>query len=101
MEVTDRVGEVVLKTLAVRVEVTLCPFAFVIRRAGRSLLRAGGAWAVDGEIRDQFLQFTEGVLACEERSPVERAVAASPVALDERGVVLDLRLDGGRTARLT
>jgi hypothetical protein len=35
-------------------------------------------------IRDQFLQFTEGVLACEERTPVERAVAASPVALDER-----------------
>jgi alpha-glucosidase (family GH31 glycosyl hydrolase) len=65
---------VVLQTSALRVEVTLRPFAFVIRRAGFSLLRAGGAWAVDGEIRDQFLQFTEGVLACEERTPVERLV---------------------------
>ncbi len=101
MEVTERVGEVVLETPALRVEVTLRPFAFVIRRAGRSLLRAGGAWAVDGEIRDQFLQFTEGVLACEERSPVQRAVAASPVGFDERGIVLDLRLEGGRIARLT
>jgi alpha-glucosidase (family GH31 glycosyl hydrolase) len=100
MDVTDRVGEVVLQTPALRVEVSLRPFAFVIRRAGRSLLRAGGAWAVDGEIRDQFLQFTEGVLASEERTPVERAVTASPCALDERGVILDLRLEGGRSARL-
>ena len=101
MDVTDRVGEVVLQTSALRVEVTLRPFAFVIRRAGFTLLRAGGAWAVDGKIRDRFLQFTEGVLACEERTPVERAVDASPLALNERGVVLDLRLDGGRAGRLT
>jgi hypothetical protein len=100
MDVTDRVGEVVLQTPALRVEVTLRPFAFVIRRAGRSLLPAGGAWAVDGEIRDQFLQFTEGVLASEERTPVEHAMTASPCALDERGVILDLRLEGGRSARL-
>jgi alpha-glucosidase (family GH31 glycosyl hydrolase) len=101
MDVTDRVGEVVLQTPALRVVATLRPFAFVVRRAGRSLLRAGGAWAVDGEIRDQFLQFTEGVLAWEERTPVERAVAASPVALDGRRLMLDLRLEGGRVARLT
>jgi alpha-glucosidase (family GH31 glycosyl hydrolase) len=101
VHVSDRVGNVVLETSAVRVEVTLRPFAFVVRRAGRSLLRAGGAWAVDGEIRDQFLQFTEGVLAREERAPIERAVVATPAALDERRVVLDLRLDGGRGARLT
>jgi hypothetical protein len=54
MDVTDRVGEVVLQTSLLRVEVTLRPFAFVIRRAGFPLLRAGGAWAVDGKIRDSF-----------------------------------------------
>jgi alpha-glucosidase (family GH31 glycosyl hydrolase) len=92
--------EVVLETRVLRVEVTLRPFSLVIRRAGRSLLRAGGAWAVDGEIRDQFLQFTEGVLASEERAPVQRAVAASPVARSERGLTLELRLEGGRGAEL-
>jgi hypothetical protein len=56
-----------------RVEVSLRPFAFTIRRNGRRLLRAGGAWLADGEIRDQFVQFTEGVIAREERSPTQRA----------------------------
>jgi len=42
-----------------RVEVSVRPFSFTIRRDGRSLLRAGGAWVADGEIRDQFVQFTE------------------------------------------
>lgn len=52
-----------------RVEVSVRPFSFTIRRDGRSLLRAGGAWVADGEIRDQFIQFTEGVIAGE---PVPR-----------------------------
>ena len=56
-----------------RVEVSLRPFAFTIRRNGRRLLRAGGAWLADGEIRDRFVQFTEGVIAHEERSPTQRA----------------------------
>jgi alpha-glucosidase (family GH31 glycosyl hydrolase) len=100
MDVSDRVDELVLETGALRVEVTLRPFSFVIRRAGRSLLRGGGAWAVDGQIRDQFLQFTEGVLASEERTPAQRAVAASVGARTERGLMLDLGLEGGRDARL-
>ena len=60
-----------------RVEVTPWPFAFTIRRRGRRLLRAGGAWLADGESRDHFLHFTEGVLVREERSPAQRAVHGS------------------------
>ncbi len=100
VHVSTRLQDVVLETRVLRVEVTLRPFSFVIRRAGRSLLRAGGAWAVDGEIRDQFLQFTEGVLADEQRAPVQRAVAASPQGRSERGLTLSLRLEGGRGAQL-
>ena len=55
-----------------RVEVLLRPFAFTIRRDGRRLMRAGGAWLADGEIRDQFVQFTEGVIGHEERAPAQR-----------------------------
>jgi alpha-glucosidase (family GH31 glycosyl hydrolase) len=100
VHVSTHTDEVMLQGRVLRVEVTLSPFSFVIRRAGRSLLRAGGAWAVDGEIRDQFLQFTEGVLACEERAPVQRAVAASLVERRDRGLTLALRLEGGRAAQL-
>ena len=52
-----------------RIEVSVRPFAFTIRRDGRRLIRAGGAWLADGEVRDQFVQFTEGVIAHEERMP--------------------------------
>jgi hypothetical protein len=71
--VSTPMDEVVLQAGGLRVEVTLRPFSLVIRRAGRSLLRSGGAWAVDGEIRDQFLQFTEGVLAWSCRPRTGRA----------------------------
>ena len=60
-----------------RVEIALRPFSFTIRRDGRSMLRAGGAWLADGHVRDQFVQFTEGVIASEERSP---ASSRSPTA---------------------
>jgi alpha-glucosidase (family GH31 glycosyl hydrolase) len=83
-----------------RVEVTLRPFSFTVRRDGRRLLRAGGAWLADGEIRDQFVQFTEGVIAHEERSPAQRARHAILMRPTERGVYLSFRLDGGRAAHL-
>ena len=76
------------------------PFAFTIRRDGRRLLRAGGAWLADGEIRDQFVQFTEGVIADEERSPAQRARHAILMRETERGVCLSFRLDGGRAAHV-
>ncbi len=63
MHASTPMEAVVLETRVLHVEVPLSPFSLVIRRAGRSLLRAGGAWAVDGEIRDQILQFTEECLS--------------------------------------
>ena len=83
-----------------RVEVSLRPFAFTIRRDGRRLLRAGGAWLADGEVRDQFVQFTEGVIAHEERSPTQRARHAILMRRTEHGVCLSFRLDGGRAAHV-
>ena len=83
-----------------RVEVSLRPFAFTIRRNGRRLLRGGGAWLADGEVRDQFVQFTEGVIAHEERSPTQRARHAILMRRIEHGVCLSFRLDGGRAAHV-
>ena len=82
-----------------RVEVSLRPFAFTIRRNGRRLLRAGGAWLAEGEIRDQFVQFTEGVIAHEERSPAQRARHAMLMRRTEQGVCLSFRLDGRAACR--
>jgi len=93
--------ELVVENGRLRVEVTLRPFQFTVaRRGGRSLLRAGGAWAADGEIRDQFLQFTEAVLAREDRDPALRVLRARVLSRRERGVTLGLRLATGRTGRL-
>ena len=91
----------VLVTAGIRVEVALRPFSFTIRRRGRSLLRAAGAWVADGEARDVFLQFTEGVVPVEDRQPALRALHATLIERRERGLSLELGLDGGRGARLS
>ena len=90
----------VLERDALRVEVVPRPFAFTIRRRGRRLIRAGGVWVADGSVRDTFVQFTEGVIAQEELSPVERARRAETQTGDRDGIVLGLALDGGRRAEL-
>jgi alpha-glucosidase (family GH31 glycosyl hydrolase) len=92
--------ELVLTHDRLRLEITIRPFSFTLRRAGRRLLRAGGAWVTDGTIRDQFIQFTEGVVAAEDRSPEERGLHARMLRRDERGAVLGIGLHGGRQARL-
>ena len=83
-----------------RVEIALRPFAFTVRRRGRRLLRAGGVWVADGTVHDHFVHFTEGVLAREERSPRERAQRCDSFLSGDSGAVLELRLQGGRAARL-
>src|ERR1700679_157750 len=90
----------VLEPGRLRVEVSMRPFSFTIRRNGRSLLRAGGAWVADGEIRDQFVQVTEGVIANEVRSPVQPARHAILVRRSEQGICLSFRLDGGGAAHV-
>ncbi len=95
------VDTVALVSGEVSVQVTLRPFSFTIRRAGRSRLRAGGAWVADGEARDVFLQFTEGVVPAEQRGESMRALHATLGERGERGVTLELWLDGERSGRLS
>ncbi|HUO70134.1 MAG TPA: TIM-barrel domain-containing protein [Solirubrobacteraceae bacterium] len=83
-----------------RIEISLRPFSFTVRRAGRRVLRAAGLWVADGTIHDHFVQFTEGVVAREELSPHERALRAVLAARGEHELVLALTLQGGRDASL-
>jgi alpha-glucosidase (family GH31 glycosyl hydrolase) len=85
---------------SLRVEISLRPFGFTLRRADRRLLRAGGVWVADGTVKDNFVQYTEGVLAYEELSPLEHAQRATVLHADETEVALALSLFGGRSARL-
>src|ERR1019366_4047770 len=94
----------VLEHGPLRVEITLRPFAFTVRRAGRRLLRSGGVWVADGTVHDHFVALTEGVLANEDRSPLERAASdeiGTPPPISSRALTLALRLDGGRRAQLS
>jgi alpha-glucosidase (family GH31 glycosyl hydrolase) len=83
-----------------RVEIVMRPFSFTVRRAGRRLIRAAGVWVADGVVGDHFIQFTEGVIANEDRAPAERGLHARLVWGDERSLQLAVGLHGGRTARL-
>ena len=82
---------------APRVEISLRPFALTIRRDGRRLLRALGGWVADGEVRDQFIQLTEGVIAHEELAPARARLSATHAASRARASPR-FRLDGGRRA---
>jgi alpha-glucosidase (family GH31 glycosyl hydrolase) len=93
-------GALVLERGALRVEIAQHPFAVHVRRGGRRLIRGLCPWAVDGEMHDQFIQFTEGVIAHEELGLPERVVAASlPEPLAD-GVTLAVRCESGRTGVL-
>ena len=91
---------VVVERGPLRVELVLRPFSLTVRRAGRRLLSSGGLWAADGTIHDHFIQFTEGVVAREERAPAERAVRATAVEKDGDAFALSVLLQGGRRAQL-
>ncbi|HET7052114.1 MAG TPA: hypothetical protein VFI54_27840, partial [Solirubrobacteraceae bacterium] len=91
---------VVLERGELRVEIDLQPFSMTIRRRGRRLMRAAGAWVAQGTVHDHFIQFTEGVVAREELAPPERARRSIVLARLNSGVDLGLVLDGGRGARL-
>ena len=93
-------GELVIEQGPVRVEISLAPLRIHVRRAGRRLLRALTVWACEGEVRDRFVQVTEGVIADERLGFPERVVAATIAATDERGTTIALTLNGGRRAEL-
>jgi alpha-D-xyloside xylohydrolase len=90
----------VLERGELRLEISLRPFGFTLRRAGRRLLRAGEVWVAEGQIHDRFIKLTEGVLTHEDLSPPERAQRGAVAARTDDGVELELALRGGRAARL-
>ncbi len=90
----------VLESGRLRVEIALQPFELSVRRAGRRLVRSLGAWVADGTVHDNFIQFTEGVVAHEELSPVERGAAAVVRRCSVDRATLTLSLSGGRRASL-
>lgn len=99
------VPELVLEAGRLRVDIRARPFSFDVHRAGRLLLRHGGAWVADGMVRDHFVQFTEGVVAHEDRSPHERALRVERAvrtasALQHDTLTIDLLFEGGRAGRL-
>jgi len=70
-------AEVVLERGPIRVAISLQPFGFEVRRGGRRLVHGVRAWCADGQVHDQFVQLTEGVIAAEERETrthLDRAV---------------------------
>ena len=81
---------------ALTVEIARRPFAIDVRRDGRRLIRRFGIWCADGEVDDQFIQFTEGVIAAEQLEIPERVVSASVAEPLADGAELALRFDGGR-----
>ena len=91
--------QLVLSRGSLRVELTLRPFSFTVRRDGRRLLRSAGLWVADGTAAYQFVQLTEGVIAHEERAPAEPALHASVISYDDASVQLAVGLYGGRTVR--
>lgn len=89
-----------LSRCALRVEIDQRPFAIDVRRDGRRLIRRFGVWCADGEINDQFIQFTEGVIAAEELELPERVVSATLAEPLADGADFALRFDSGRRGRL-
>ena len=67
-------GDRVLAHGGLRIEIGLAPLRIHVRRAGRRLLRALTVWACEGEVRDRFVQVTEGVIADERLGFPERVV---------------------------
>ena len=92
--------ELRLKRGSLVLELTLRPFTITVRRDGRRLLRAVGAWVAEGTIADRFIHLTEGVVPHEDRSPAERAVIAEVQDAAEDWLRLGLILHGGRRATL-
>ena len=85
MSATAAAGDRVLEQRPLSVEIGLAPLRIHVRRAGRRLLRALTVWACEGEVRDRFVQVTEGVIADERLGFPERVVAATVAAEDAHG----------------
>ena len=89
----------VLSRGRIRVEIVRRPFAIAISRDDRRLIGGFGLWCADGEAADQFIQFTEGVIASEQLEIPERVVSATLAEPLADGAELVVRFAGGRTGR--
>ena len=95
-------SELVLERGALRVALLLDPLELELRRgeAGgeRRLVHRVRPWCADGEVHDQFVQLTEGVIAHEER---ETRVHVERARVDARGSDwVELRGWAGRSREL-
>jgi alpha-glucosidase (family GH31 glycosyl hydrolase) len=86
---------VVLEAGPVQVSVSLDPFAVEVRR-GRRLIRGLRLWAAHGEIQDQFVQLTEGMLAAEELERPYHFAAHSSAGPRFAGPAGEVTLELGR-----
>jgi hypothetical protein len=85
---------------ALTVELELAPLTLTVRRRGR---RVAGPIVVrvrDGAIQDQWIQWTEGVVAHEELGDAIAAAQADPARVGTGRVRLALELDDGSAATL-
>jgi alpha-glucosidase (family GH31 glycosyl hydrolase) len=85
---------------ALTVELELAPLTLTVRRRGR---RVAGPIVVrvrDGAIQDQWIQWTEGVVAHEELGDPIAAAQADPARVGTGRVRLALELDDGSAATL-
>jgi alpha-glucosidase (family GH31 glycosyl hydrolase) len=99
-EVTVSPDRVTLTRGRLSAEVTLRPFAVTVRRDGRRLLRNAGAWVAEGQVHDNFIHLTEGVIAYEALAPQERAGRARVLTERPDGIELSLRLGEERHGTL-
>jgi alpha-glucosidase (family GH31 glycosyl hydrolase) len=88
-----------LRSGGLTVTITPAPFSVEIARAGEPVLSGLHLWAADGEVRDHFVQITEGVLAAEELEPAERFEGFAAEPSGEAAAILTGRLAGGRGFR--
>ncbi|UUY01652.1 hypothetical protein LRS13_13025 [Svornostia abyssi] len=91
---------VVLERGPLRLEIKTAPFRIHLRRDGRRLVRHLGVWCCEGEVRDRFVQVTEGVIAEEARGFPEHAIAFDLVAADDHAADLRVHFNGGRMGLL-
>ena len=87
-------GAVSLSRGAVTVEIARRPFALTVRRSGRRVVRGLGVRLLDGVVGDQFVQWTEGVLAHEDLGDPVRAVEGHLLEPLADGARLSLTLSG-------
>src|ERR1044072_8329827 len=86
----------VLEHGRIAVEITTTPLEITIRRDGRRLIGPVTPRVRDGEIEDQFIQFTEGVIAHETLGdPLEIDVPVDIAFPAPDHIVLELRCPDG------